>query len=79
MDWTQRIDQRPDIMLGKPVIKGTRITVEQILESLAEGMSESELLDAHPRLSDNDIQAALAYAAAMLSTEKIIFFQEHVG
>lgn len=79
MDWKNRIEQRADVMLGKPVIKGTRITVELILESLAEGASEADLLAAHPRLQSQDIQAALAYAAASLSTEKTLFLQENVG
>ena len=63
MDWTKRIEQKPGVMLGKPVIKGTRITVELILETLAEGSSEADILAAHPRLQSEDIQAALMYAA----------------
>ena len=51
-------------MLGKPVIKGTRITVELILESLGEGATEDELLKAHPRLRPEYVRAAMAYAAA---------------
>jgi len=67
MNWTSRIEQHPDVMLGKPVIKGTRITVELILESLAEGATEADLLAAHPRLQALDIQAALAFTAAQES------------
>lgn len=58
MDWRQYIEQRPDVMLGKPVIKGTRLTVELIIEGLAEGATEADLLSAHPRLRPEHIRAA---------------------
>ena len=58
-----RIEINPEVMLGKPVIRGTRIPVELILRKLGEGASEADLLDAYPRLTQADIQAALAYAA----------------
>ena len=58
-----RIEVNPEIMLGKPVIRGTRIPVEIVLRKLSEGMTEADLLDAYPRLTRLDIQAALAYAA----------------
>lgn len=58
-----RIDVNPQIMLGKPVVKGTRITVEMILEKLSAGESIESLLEAHPRLVEEDIRAALAFAA----------------
>ena len=77
MDWREYIDQNPEVMTGKPVIKGTRLTVELILESLAEGASETDLLKAHPRLRPEHIKAALSYAAASLSAEKkTIFLRE---
>jgi uncharacterized protein (DUF433 family) len=60
----------PRIMMGKPVIAGTRITVEHILEELAAGSTVEELLDAHPRLTREDVQAALAYAVELLRTAK---------
>ena len=56
----ERIEINPEIMLGKPVIRGTRIPVEIILRKLAEGATEADLLDAYPRLTKRDIQAALA-------------------
>ena len=59
----ERIEINPEIMLGKPVIRGTRIPVEIILRKLAEGATEADLLDAYARLTRQDIQAALAYAA----------------
>jgi len=73
MDWRQYIEQRPDVMLGKPVIKGTRLTVELILERLSDGDSEADLLDSHPRLRPEHIRAALAFAAASLSSEENVF------
>jgi len=73
MNWQDYIEQHPDIMMGKPVIKGTRLTVELILESLSNGATEADLLAAHPRLQSVHIQAALAYAAASLSSEITVF------
>jgi uncharacterized protein (DUF433 family) len=58
-----RIEINPAVMLGKPVIRGTRIPVELIIRKLSEGAAENDLLDAYPRLTREDIQAALAYAA----------------
>jgi uncharacterized protein (DUF433 family) len=73
MDWREYIEQRPDVMVGKPVIKGTRLTVELILERLSEGESETELLESYPRLRLEHIRAALAFAAASLSSERTYF------
>ncbi len=67
-----RIEINPDVMLGKPVIRGTRITVELILRKLSEGATEGDLLDAYPNLTREDIQAALAYAADALAHETIV-------
>jgi uncharacterized protein (DUF433 family) len=59
------------IMLGKPVIRGTRITVELLLRSLSEGATEQDLLEAYPHLTHEDIQAAIAYAADAVGREKL--------
>jgi uncharacterized protein (DUF433 family) len=67
-----RIEIDPAVMLGKPVIRGTRIPVELIIRKLSEGAAENDLLDAYPRLTREDIQAALAYAAASLAHETIL-------
>jgi uncharacterized protein (DUF433 family) len=64
---TDRIEINPAIMLGKPVIRGTRIPVEIIIRKLSEDTTETDLLDAYPRLSRADLQAALAYAADSLA------------
>lgn len=55
----ERIEVNPKIMLGKPVIRGTRITVELVLRKLGEGATEAQLLDAYPRLAQKDILAAM--------------------
>jgi uncharacterized protein (DUF433 family) len=67
-----RIEINPKVMLGKPVIRGTRIPVELIIRKLSEGATEGDLLDAYPRLTVEDIKAALAYAAASLAHEVIV-------
>lgn len=61
----------PKIMMGKPVIRGTRITVELILEKLSAGESVEQILEAHPRLSREAIQAALAFAANALRADVV--------
>ena len=67
-----RIEINPAVMLGKPVIRGTRIPVELIIRKLGEGATEIDLFDAYPRLTREDIQAALLYAADTLSHETIL-------
>ncbi len=61
MTVTDRIEINPKVMLGKPVIRGTRIPVELILRKLSEGAAEADLLDAYPRLRRDDIQAAIEF------------------
>jgi uncharacterized protein (DUF433 family) len=70
-----RIEINPKIMLGKPVIRGTRVTVELILRKLSEGAKEEDLLNAFPHLRPDDIRAALAYAADSLAHEEVILYQ----
>jgi uncharacterized protein (DUF433 family) len=72
MALSDHIDVNPKVMLGKPVIRGTRIPIELILRKLGEGASEQDLLDAYPHLKSEDIRAAMAYAAAALAHEEII-------
>jgi len=60
---TERIEINPAVMMGKPVMRGTRITVELILRKLAEGETESELLEDYPHLGVEDIRAAIAYSS----------------
>ncbi len=65
------IQSNPSVMMGKPVIAGTRITVEHILEKLAAGETVEQILDAHPRLTKDAIQAALDFAAKALKADVI--------
>lgn len=65
-----RITISPDIVLGKPTIRGMRITVEQLLNALAAGVSTSDLLEDYPELEPEDIQACLLYAARMVMEDK---------
>ena len=67
-----RIESNPDIMFGKPVIKGTRLPVEMILEKLAYGESGEQILKEYPFLKEVDIKAALLYAAKTLSLEEVV-------
>ena len=70
MNWQEFIEERSDVTAGKPVVKGTRITVEHVLSELGRGMSEAELLHGHPRLTPQHIRAALLYAVAVLGPKK---------
>lgn len=65
------IEINPEVMLGKPVIKGTRITVEQIIDELASGYSTDQVIKAHPHLTEAHILASLQYAALVMKNEKI--------
>jgi len=69
--YQNRITVDPKVMVGKPVIKGTRITVELILRLLAQGQAIEEILKAYPHLKKEDISAALEYAAEIIEEEKI--------
>ena len=75
MTITDRIEINPKVMLGKPVIRGTRIPVELILRKLSEGAAEADLLDAYPRLSRRDIQAAIGYAADTVAHEETLILE----
>jgi uncharacterized protein (DUF433 family) len=63
MDISQHIEINPRILMGKPVIKGTRISVELIVEKLSAGETEDQILQAHPHITKENIKAALAFAA----------------
>ncbi|MCK6479525.1 MAG: DUF433 domain-containing protein [Planctomycetaceae bacterium] len=65
------IEARPDVMNGKPVFKGTRVTVEHVLQELANGMAEDELLRGHPRITRDHLRAARACAAAAIGVKPI--------
>lgn len=67
----ERIRQDPRVLTGKPVIAGTRISVDFILKLMAQGMPEEEILDEYPRLKHEDIQAALLYAGNVVRQESV--------
>jgi uncharacterized protein (DUF433 family) len=74
MDWQNRIVVNPEILVGKPVIKGTRLAVEFIIDLLAQGWTETDILRNYPGVTRQDIQACLAYASTVLRAEKVYPF-----
>lgn len=71
-----RISVNPDVMFGKPVIKGTRIPVERILRKLGSGQSVSSILENHPHLDEEDIYAAVRFAADYMANEEVVSVRE---
>ena len=71
MNWQDRITLDPEILVGKPVIKGTRLAVEFIIDLLANGWTESEIIQDYPRLTHEDIQACFYYASALMKSERV--------
>lgn len=71
MDWHERIAIDPKVLVGKPVVKGTRISVEFIIGLLPQGWSEAEVLRNYPGITVVDIQACLAYAEDLLKNERV--------
>ena len=71
MNWQERIIIDPEILVGKPLVKGSRLAVEFIIDLLAKGWSEDEILRNYPGLSQEDIRACLSYASEILRAEKI--------
>ena len=71
MTWQERIIVDPQILVGKPVIRGTRLAVELIVDLLAQGWSEEEILKNYPGLTREDLQASLKYACAVMHSEKV--------
>ena len=75
--WAHRIELDPNVMLGKPVVKGTRIPVELVLRKLGEGATMDDLRDAYPRLMPEDVSACLAYAdEAVIEIETLAVSKE---
>lgn len=71
-----RITTDPDVMFGKPVIKGTRIPVERLLRKLGEGQSVASILEDHPHLDEEDIYAAVRFAADYMANEEVVPVRE---
>jgi len=70
MDWRECIVVDPDVLVGKPVIKGTRLAVEFLIDLLAQGWKEQDILENYPGVTHEDIAACLSYASEILKTEK---------
>ena len=71
MDWSERITIDPDVLVGKPVVKGTRISVELVIDLLARGYTKEQIIQQYDHVSVEDIQACLAYASDVLRSEKV--------
>ena len=71
LNWEDRIVIDPEILAGKPIVRGTRLAVDFVIDLLAQGWSESEILRNYPGLSREDIKACLGYASASLRAEKV--------
>jgi uncharacterized protein (DUF433 family) len=72
MDWRDRITSDPDILVGKPTVKGTRLSVELVLGWLAQGWTHEMVLESYPHLTRDDILACLAFAAEMMRDEQYV-------
>ncbi len=71
MNLMERIKVNQEILVGKPIIRGLRISVDQIIKALAAGLTQEEILEDYPELEKDDIKAALLYASKVLESEKI--------
>lgn len=71
MDWRTRITRNPDVLAGKPVVDGTRLSVEHVLGLLENGWSEADILESYPQLNPEDVRACLGYARTVLSEETL--------
>ena len=71
MEWRDHITVDPTVLVGKPIVKGTRISVEFIMDLLAAGWTHEQILDSYPSLKPDDIRACLAYASEVLHAEKV--------
>jgi uncharacterized protein (DUF433 family) len=71
VEWRERIVVDPGVMTGKPIIKGTRLTVDHVIELLAEGWTTEQVIDEYPGVTADDVGACLAYASELIRTEKV--------
>jgi uncharacterized protein (DUF433 family) len=71
MDWRERITVDPQILVGKPIIKGTRISVEFVIDLLAHGWTTDQILQEYDHLTLEDVRACLAYAGELVKEEKV--------
>lgn len=73
MNWKDRIQIDPNILMGKPVIRGTRLGVGFLLDLLANGWTKEQILESYPAISEDDLKAIFAYSAARFANEEIFF------
>ena len=71
MTWQERITVDPNVLVGKPVVRGTRLAVEFIIELLGNGWSEQQILESYPGLVHEDVSACLKYAGEILKSERV--------
>jgi uncharacterized protein (DUF433 family) len=71
MNWRERITVDPDVLVGKPIVKGTRISVEFVVDLLGRGWTQEQILREYDHLSSEDVQACLAYASDVLKAERV--------
>lgn len=76
MNWHGHIVVTPGVLAGKPIIKGTRISVELLLDRLADGWGYGDILEAYPHLTREQIQAAIAFAAELFKEERFVAIQK---
>ena len=79
MDWRDRIEVRPDVMVGKPVIKGRRLTVAFIVDLFAQGWTEADMLRNYPGITAEDVRACLRYAGESVSLERAFPVEASAG
>lgn len=70
LDWRDHITVNPEILVGKPIIKGTRISVELLLDRLGDGWSTEEILESYPHIKREDVQAAVKFTAELFKEER---------
>jgi uncharacterized protein (DUF433 family) len=79
MRWQDYIHQDPQILVGKPVFIGTRISVEMVLEEMAAGDSPEQITKSYPHITSDHVRAALAYAAAALRQDETVFLEANIA
>ena len=72
MNWKDRIEVNPEVLVGKPIIKGTRISVELILDRVADGWTMEDVLTSYPHITRDDVLAALSFAAEIFKEETFV-------
>ncbi|MBP9712279.1 MAG: DUF433 domain-containing protein [Sterolibacterium sp.] len=76
MDWKSRITVDPKVLVGKPIIHGTRISVELLMERLADGWTMEQILASYPRVTRNDVLAAIAFVTEVFREEEYVAIQK---